>query len=73
MARYEADVLVSMSVEVEAGGEKAARGLISDYFLNFREGERSGVGRYFVKGFSSEVKSLRRREYWETGKAAVPR
>ena len=60
MARFRAEVLVSVSVEVEYGDEPAARGVIADWLCRFREGSAAGIGRYFVRGWSSEIREMRR-------------
>lgn len=60
MARFQAEVIVSVSVEVEYGDEKAARGVIADWLCRFREGSAAGIGRYFVRGWSSEIREIRR-------------
>jgi hypothetical protein len=63
--RFETDVLVSVSVEVEAGGEKAARALVTDWTLRNRTGIAQRMGRYFIKGWSSDVKRIERKDLGE--------
>lgn len=60
MARFQAEVLVSVTVEVEYGDEPAARGVIADWMCRFREGTAPRIGRYFVRGWSSEIREIKR-------------
>lgn len=58
MARFEAEVTVSIFVDVEGGGEAAARGVIADWLGRKREGIATRIGHYFIKSWSHEVKRI---------------